>query len=130
MSMFVTCLLAVLDVETGVLAFANAGHPPFYHCNQQGISQLRARGIPLGIICGTAYEEKEAQLSEGGRLLMFSDGLTEAHDLSDDMFGFERIQDGLEQLRHYPELTSTGSSTACSKSWLPSSVLARNRKTT
>ncbi len=83
-----------------------ATHPSTTAISRASASSA-ARGIPLGIICGTAYEEKEVQLSEGDRLLMFSDGLTEAHDLSDDMFGFERIQDGLEQLRHYPELTTS-----------------------
>ena len=106
MSMFVTCLLAVLDVETGMLAYANAGHPPFFLSNHQGIHQLRARGIPLGIICGTPFEEKEIQLFEGDSLLMFSDGLTEAHDTTDDMFGFERIQASLGQLIHRPALTA------------------------
>ncbi len=108
MSMFVTCLLGVLDVETGLLAYANAGHPPFFHSNQQGISQQRARGIPLGIICETPYEEKEVQLSVGDSLLMFSDGLTEAHDNTDDMFGFERIQASLEQLNQNPKTTAEG----------------------
>jgi serine phosphatase RsbU (regulator of sigma subunit) len=108
MSMFVTCLLAVLDVETGTLVFANAGHPPFYHSNHQGISQLRARGIPLGLICGTSYQELQVQLAEGDSLLMFSDGLTEAHDATDDMFGFERIQDGLAQLNQMPPVSADG----------------------
>jgi serine phosphatase RsbU (regulator of sigma subunit) len=108
MSMFVTCLLAVLDVETGTLAFANAGHPPFYHSNHLSISQLRARGIPLGLICGTPYEELQVQLAEGDSLLMFSDGLTEAHDATDDMFGFERIQAGLAQLNQTPPVSANG----------------------
>lgn len=106
MSMFVTCLLAVLDVETGSLAYANAGHPPFYHGNQQDITPQRARGIPLGIICGTPYEEKEIQLSIGDSLLMFSDGLTEAHDGSDDMFGFERIHERMAEFHHNPKMTA------------------------
>jgi phosphoserine phosphatase RsbU/P len=106
LSMFVTCLLAVLDVETGTLTYANAGHPPFYQSNHQSISQQRARGIPLGLICGTHYEEKQIHLAEGDSLLMFSDGLTEAHDSSDDMFGFERIQASLAQFNDNPKLTA------------------------
>jgi serine phosphatase RsbU (regulator of sigma subunit) len=102
MSMFVTCLLAVLDVETGVLMYASAGHPPLYHCNHNGVSPLRARGIPLGLFSGTSYEELETQIAEGDSLLMFSDGLTEAHDGTDDMFGFERICTTMVQMRQNP----------------------------
>jgi serine phosphatase RsbU (regulator of sigma subunit)/anti-sigma regulatory factor (Ser/Thr protein kinase) len=91
--MFVTCLYAVLDPESGVIRFANAGHNVPYVAGEKGVTELRARGMPLGLMDGMTYEENEARLSEGSQLLMHSDGLAEAHSPTRDMFGFDRLQE-------------------------------------
>jgi serine phosphatase RsbU (regulator of sigma subunit)/anti-sigma regulatory factor (Ser/Thr protein kinase)/predicted ester cyclase len=89
---FVTCFYGVLDPKSGRLVYANAGHDPPY--SQQGgdAQELRARGMPLGLMPGMPYEEKEDVLAAGDDLLLYSDGLVEAHDPEGQMFGFPRLR--------------------------------------
>jgi serine phosphatase RsbU (regulator of sigma subunit)/anti-sigma regulatory factor (Ser/Thr protein kinase) len=89
--MFVTCLYAVLDPETGRLRYANAGHNVPYVRTDGGVTELRATGMPLGLLPGMEYEEKEATLAPGEVVLLHSDGLAEAHDGEREMFGFPRV---------------------------------------
>ena len=91
-NMFVTCFYAILDPHSGRLSYANAGHDlPYLHRNGEA-EELRARGMPLGLMAGMSYEEGEASLGEGGCVLFYSDGLVEAHDPEGDMFGFPRLR--------------------------------------
>jgi serine phosphatase RsbU (regulator of sigma subunit)/anti-sigma regulatory factor (Ser/Thr protein kinase) len=91
--MFVTCLYGVLDPESGLLRFANAGHDLPYVKTADGVVELRARGMPLGLMPGMDYEEKEATLQPGESVLLHSDGIVEAHDPERDMFGFPRLKE-------------------------------------
>lgn len=90
--MFVTCLYALLDPESGRLRYANAGHDLPYRRHSSGVDELRATGMPLGLMPGMTYEEKEVILAPGDTVLFHSDGLVEAHDAQGDMFGFPRLQ--------------------------------------
>jgi serine phosphatase RsbU (regulator of sigma subunit)/anti-sigma regulatory factor (Ser/Thr protein kinase) len=90
--MFVTCLYGVLDPESGHFRFANAGHDLPYVKTAGGALELRARGMPLGLMPGMGYEEKEAVLAPGDTLLLHSDGIVEAHDPDREMFGFPRLK--------------------------------------
>jgi serine phosphatase RsbU (regulator of sigma subunit)/CHASE1-domain containing sensor protein/anti-sigma regulatory factor (Ser/Thr protein kinase) len=89
---FVTCFYGVLDLENGRLVYANAGHDPPYSQRGGDAQELRARGMPLGLMPDMPYEEKEAVLAAGDDLLLYSDGLVEAHDTKGDMFGFPRLR--------------------------------------
>ncbi len=89
--MFVTCLYGVLDPTTGHLRFANAGHDLPYVKTAHGVLELRARGMPLGLMTGMPYEEKEIVLAPGDSVLLHSDGIVEAHDPDRGMFGFPRL---------------------------------------
>jgi serine phosphatase RsbU (regulator of sigma subunit)/anti-sigma regulatory factor (Ser/Thr protein kinase) len=89
--MFVTCLYAVLDPASGRLRFANAGHDLPNLRGEGGVTELRASGMPLGLLPGMRYEEREATLGAGDRLLLHSDGLAEAHSPDREMFGFPRL---------------------------------------
>ena len=89
--MFVTCLYAVLDPETGLLRYANAGHNVPYVNTESGVVELRARGMPLGLLDGMVYEQKEAVLEPGQNMLLHSDGFAEAHNPAGEMFGFPRL---------------------------------------
>src|SRR5829696_4507392 len=96
-NMFITCLYAILDPETGLLRYANAGHDLPYRRRRTsngggGAEELRATGMPLGLLPGMSYEEKEIILERGDSVLFYSDGLVEAHDPQRDMFGFPRLQ--------------------------------------
>jgi anti-sigma regulatory factor (Ser/Thr protein kinase) len=90
--MFVTCLYGVLEPATGRFRFANAGHDLPYVKTADGSVELRARGMPLGLMPGMVYEEKETVLAPGDSLLLHSDGVVEAHDPNGDMFGFPRLK--------------------------------------
>jgi len=90
--MFVTCFYAILDPKNGRLSYANAGHDLPYLWQSGDAEELRARGMPLGLMPEMSYEEKEAVLREGESVLFYSDGLVEAHDPSYEMFGFPRLE--------------------------------------
>ncbi len=98
-NMFVTCLYALLDTRNGEIVFANAGHNLPYVRNKTGVEEHRATGMPLGLMEGMTYEEKQFTLKEGESLLLSSDGLIEAHNRNKEMFGFERVK---ELMAHHP----------------------------
>ena len=91
-NMFVTCFYGVLDLVTGRFAYANAGHDLPYVRRGGDAEELMARGMPLGLMPGMTYEEKEIMLGAGDRALFYSDGLVEAHNPEGEMFGFPRLQ--------------------------------------
>jgi serine phosphatase RsbU (regulator of sigma subunit) len=89
---FVTCFYAILDPNSGCLVYANAGHDPPYFQRSGNAEELRARGMPLGLMAAMGYEEKEIVLEAGEAALFYSDGLVEAHDPKGEMFGFPRLR--------------------------------------
>jgi serine phosphatase RsbU (regulator of sigma subunit) len=89
--MFVTCLALVLDPVSGEVEFANAGHDVPYVRTQDGVQELRARGMPLGLMPGMDYEQRSFQFGPGDCALLHSDGLAEAHAPDREMFGFPRV---------------------------------------
>jgi predicted ester cyclase len=92
-NMFVTCFYTILDSKSGRLRYANAGHDlPYLHRNGDDAEELRARGMPLGLMPRMGYEEKETILEAGDSALFYSDGLVEAHDPQGEMFGFPRLR--------------------------------------
>jgi serine phosphatase RsbU (regulator of sigma subunit) len=92
-NMFVTCFYAILEPESASLTYANAGHDlPYLRRNDGDAEELRARGMPLGLMPGMSYEEGEVSLTEGDSVLFYSDGLVEAHDPESEMFGFPRLR--------------------------------------
>ena len=92
-NMFVTCFYAILEPESGRLSYANAGHDLPYVRHGSDAEELRARGMPLGLMPGMNYEEKEIILQVGESALFYSDGLVEAHDPKGEMFGFPRLRE-------------------------------------
>jgi serine phosphatase RsbU (regulator of sigma subunit) len=92
-NMFVTCFYAILDPESATLSYANAGHDlPYLRRRGGDCEELRARGMPLGLMPGMGYEEKETILKAGEATFFYSDGLVEAHDPKGEMFGFPRLR--------------------------------------
>ena len=98
-NMFVTCFYAILDPENGHLSYANAGHtlPCRKRHNEDRADELRARGMPLGLMPGMPYEEKETTLVPGDVVLLCTDGLVEAHNSRGEMFGTLRLQNLLSE---------------------------------
>jgi serine phosphatase RsbU (regulator of sigma subunit) len=91
-SMFVTCFYAILDPKSAHLVFANAGHDLPYLQHGGEANELSARGMPLGLMPSSSYEEKEIVLDVGQSVLFYSDGLVEAHDPEGQMFSFPRLR--------------------------------------
>src|SRR5918994_674197 len=91
-NMFVTCFYGVLDPSTGSFAYANAGHDLPYGRRGGDADELMARGMPLGLMPGMGYEEKEINLQAGDGALFYSDGLVEAHNPEGEMFSFPRLR--------------------------------------
>jgi serine phosphatase RsbU (regulator of sigma subunit)/anti-sigma regulatory factor (Ser/Thr protein kinase) len=92
-NMFVTCLYAVLDPATGHLRFANAGHNlPCIH-SAAGVVEPRATGMPLGLLPGLTYDEQEVTIGPASAVLLYSDGVVEAHNPRGDLYGFPRLRE-------------------------------------
>jgi serine phosphatase RsbU (regulator of sigma subunit)/predicted ester cyclase len=99
LNMFVTCFYAILEPKSGHLLYANAGHtlPCRKRRNDDQADELSARGMPLGLMSGMTYEEKETILVPGDVVLFCSDGLVEAHDPRGEMFGSPRLRGFLSE---------------------------------
>jgi sigma-B regulation protein RsbU (phosphoserine phosphatase) len=91
--MFVTLLLASFDTRTGALIYVRGGHvPPFLRRADGGVERLAsAGGPPLGLMEGAVYRSAAVTLRAGDGLLVVTDGVTEAMDLADVLFGDDRI---------------------------------------
>ena len=98
-NMFVTCFYAILEPESGHFSYANAGHtlPCCRRYDEHAVIELKARGMPLGLMLGMPYEEKESVLLAGERVLFYTDGLIEAHSPQGEMFGTPRLQGFLSE---------------------------------
>jgi serine phosphatase RsbU (regulator of sigma subunit) len=87
-SSFTTCEAAYFSAN-GELVIASAGHPPPY-LNSQEVTL--PGGLPLGVVEGVVYEETRLYLHPGDRLLMMSDGVSEARKPNGELFGFDRVR--------------------------------------
>ncbi|NJM41195.1 MAG: serine/threonine-protein phosphatase, partial [Anaerolineae bacterium] len=89
---FVTVFYGVLNPSTGELIYSNAGHNPPLHVAANGEAQPLARGgMPLGLFEGIEFKIERAHLAPNDRLILFTDGVTEAHDAQQEMFGDARL---------------------------------------
>jgi serine phosphatase RsbU (regulator of sigma subunit)/predicted ester cyclase len=97
-NMFVTCFYGVLDPSSGRLVYANAGHNLPCCCHDEGaVTELKARGMPLGLMPGMSYEENQTVLVPGESVLFYTDGLIEAHNSRGEMFGTPRLRSLLSE---------------------------------
>jgi anti-sigma regulatory factor (Ser/Thr protein kinase) len=85
----------VLDPATGRIVIANAGHNLPFVRSGGTVTEIRATGMPLGLLPGIRYEEVEGTIAPDSNVLLYSDGLVEAHDSDREMFGFDRLRDAL-----------------------------------
>ncbi|MGC8793925.1 MAG: SpoIIE family protein phosphatase [Bryobacteraceae bacterium] len=88
---FATVFYGLLE-ENGRLRFVNAGHPPLLLLGGSGLTRLPARSLPLGMLEEAAYTAEELRLADGDRLILYTDGLTEARDAAGEFFGLERLE--------------------------------------
>ena len=99
-AMFVTVLYAVYDTKTGVLEYASGGHDPPVLVRADGSVEALpgTGGIALGIAPMFRFEKASVELERGDRVVMFTDGVTEAADASGAQFGLPRILESLKGL--------------------------------
>lgn len=89
---FVTFFYGVLDSETGVLRYTNAGHSRPLVVRANGDTEwLADSGAVLGVFPDWRYESSEVRLAKGDRLILFTDGLTEAQNWNNEEFGEDRL---------------------------------------
>ena len=100
--MFITLFLGILDLASGEFCYTNAGHPYPYLKRADGQLETlqRVHGPVVGAMDGIAYGEDRVQLARDDRLLMFSDGITEAMDPVDQLYGEQRV---IEHLKATPD---------------------------
>jgi serine phosphatase RsbU (regulator of sigma subunit) len=97
---FVSLVYAVLDPARGTLAYANAGHPaPMLIRPDGGVRRLKRGGPVLGVVAEADYEEGLLALSRGDRLVLVTDGITEATSRTDAELGDEGLIAGLRETR-------------------------------
>jgi sigma-B regulation protein RsbU (phosphoserine phosphatase) len=106
LDLFVTVFYCVLEPGTGVLRYANGGHnPPYVRHADGSVDALRgAGGLVLGAMPGTAYPTHTLQLGPGDRVVLYTDGVTEAFNSAEEAFGEERL---LAEVRAHAEGAST-----------------------
>jgi len=93
--MFVTLFYGILDITTGHLKYARAGHNPPLHFDRVGdrVRSLEAKGIVLGIIEEVSFEERTVTLGAGDALVLYTDGVTEAINSEEEEYGVERLME-------------------------------------
>ena len=104
--MFVTAWMGILDISTGKLQFANAGHnPPLLKHSNGSFEYLKMRaGFVLAGMEGVRYRAAEIDLCPGDRIFLYTDGVTEATNLENKLYGEERL---LEFMNHNSVLEAT-----------------------
>jgi phosphoserine phosphatase RsbU/P len=90
---------ALLDPRTGVLRISSAGMAGPLHLCRDGCRELLVRGIPPGIFPGTGYESETLELRRGDSVIFVSDGLAEAMNAEEELFGMERLVDVCKGLK-------------------------------
>jgi serine phosphatase RsbU (regulator of sigma subunit) len=99
---FVTTFLGILDPKTGLLRYANAGHPPPWMCRKDGkLESLTTTGIPLGISEDQTWTQESVQFFPGDLVVLYTDGIIEAGDQADNIYGMERLKTCIQD--HAPD---------------------------
>ncbi len=102
--MFVTLFLGILNIRTGELSYANGGHNPPYIIHAGGdVEPVEMTGdVALGVVENFVYRSRTVFLEKGDTLFLYTDGVTEAMDLNDELYGEERMVRELDRLREAP----------------------------
>ena len=102
--MFVTLFLGVLDLQSGHLSFTNAGHNPPLLVGDGVVNTLSCdANIPVGVMPGFAFTEQHLQLHTGDSIFLYTDGLNEAENSRQQLFGIERVQQVLRSAANQPQ---------------------------
>jgi serine phosphatase RsbU (regulator of sigma subunit) len=100
MGMFVTCHVSFLNLSSGEIIYSSAGHCRPLHRRDGQVNELAAKGLALGVLPEIKYQNFHFNLLPGDSLLLYSDGLYEAHNLDGQMLGLESIQQAYADSLH------------------------------
>jgi sigma-B regulation protein RsbU (phosphoserine phosphatase) len=98
--MFVTVFYAVFDPTTGQLVYTNAGHNPPLLLTDKVHSLKSTDGVALGVMEGLSYSQQSVILAPGTRLLLYTDGVTEAINARQQLFSMDRLVSLLKNNDH------------------------------
>ena len=107
--MFVTAFYGIYHLNTGLIEYANAGHPPPYVFKAEGDLKEIARneGIPLGIMQSNTYKKGQLTLNKGDTLILYTDGIIEARNPQSESYGETRFIDDIKSWTPGPLPTLT-----------------------
>jgi sigma-B regulation protein RsbU (phosphoserine phosphatase) len=116
---FVTAAYLFIDHRSGLVRYSAAGHPPMLHAAASGnrVEQIENNGILLGFLEDATYPETERRLNGRDRFLLYSDGLIEAANRSDDQFGIERVERALAASLALPPDAAADAVLAAKDAW-------------
>ncbi len=101
-TMFVSAFCAVLDIASGQLSYASAGHnPPVLVRDGGKMEMLLAKGMVLGVLDTARFQQKSLTLHPGDGLLLYTDGVTEAFNPQDEPFGEDRLLQAIADNRQF-----------------------------
>jgi len=97
--MFVTSMFLVFDLKKGLLRYVNAGHNPLIHYDAtlQKPEMVELAGVAFGLTTQTVYQEGRLSLTSGDIVLLYTDGITEACNDKEEMFGFDRLMESVKE---------------------------------
>ncbi len=100
--LFVTVFYAVLDRQRKTLCYTSAGHNPplWWRCQDETVEMLSSRGMALGVLSTVELYEHELSLQSGDIVVFYTDGVTEATNTDDEMFGLERLREAVTCAEH------------------------------
>jgi sigma-B regulation protein RsbU (phosphoserine phosphatase) len=101
---FATAAYLFVDMERNVITYAGAGHPPMllWRCSEGSASEVCENGMVLGPFADEAYTAVQLPVGPGDVVVLYTDGITEARNSSQEEFGTERIQRFLESNQSLP----------------------------
>lgn len=103
-NMFVTMFVGVIDLTSGRMAYCNAGHTPPMIIDGNGVTELPVdHNLAMGIFAGKQFTEQECDNVKGKTIFTYTDGVTEAEDVENRLFGENRL---IETLAHTAGMTA------------------------
>lgn len=100
---YVTAFYCIFDPKTLTMKYSNAGHvyPILYRRRDKSVTQIEAVGGVIGVIDSLSYEQKEIQLEKGDRIIIYTDGLTEAHNERREIYGKNNLMEFMKNNNNY-----------------------------
>ena len=106
---FVTVAAAIYNAESGELKIARGGHPPSYiwRAETGEVEEVCPKGMALGMLAESKFELYQTKLNPGDKLLMITDGITEAQDMNGEMIGISGLGECFKRAAVLPDIKSS-----------------------